>query len=308
MLNRLAICTDLHGWGAIVVPHDDSYGARVTINADRLKRRLAVVAVLAVAVGCSGDGDEVVADDPSLEEATDDSGGPASAPSSSAPTTTTLPPGEFEAAATWEFELENSAGYRTAGTLTVGAVSRVDEAPPLPGLEDPTELELYCESFDPATDAVAPASLQLRNATQGFDIVLRNTFHLAATETEGALIRTADADLLHVAALYSDEVDCAPIVTADQAFFSEGDGWGVNWDEPAAPGETRQHEAMLILPGYYSPNTPDGDQARLPAIGLAIVPAMRGGGDNDATLVSLTGPDTAFGEAGGSLLFGSLAR
>lgn len=221
-------------------------------------------------------------------------------------TTTTLPPGEFVVAGEWKWTFETEDGYRTSGFLELGAVTAAREAPGLPGMELPAaELGGYCSEFDPSTDALIPARVTLTNDTEGFSNRLSSTFYLAATETEGALIRTASDDLLHVVALYSAGPDCHPLVTADGAFFSEGEGWGLSFGEPVEPGEPAgPHYAYLILPDFYSPSTPNGDIARLSTVGLALVPAMR---SDDAPLTSLTGPDAQFQATGGGFLFTSLA-
>lgn len=257
----------------------------------------ALTVILVLAAGCSDDDGAGgnAASGPGSE--TDEVPAPTAPPE----TTTTTPPGEFDVAGTWEWVYEDTTGYRTAGTLEVGSVHRAADAPSLPGIEDPAgTLPSWCDAFDPLSDALIPARVTLRNDTESFPMSLANNFHLATTETGGAMIRTASDELLGVAAAYSDGITCKPMVTADEAFFSQGSGWSIKWDDPAPPGEARgPHYAMLILPGYFTPNTPDGDVGRLATVGLALVPAMR---NDDASLVELTGPDSQLSETAGALL------
>lgn len=276
-------------------------GHRRSATAPRQRARLALVtaAVAMAAAACSlGDpGTDVVA----AGQETD-----ADAVTATTVAPTTAAPPEFRPVATWTWTLEADGGFRTEGTLELGEVGRVGNAPPLPDFDDPaTTLALACDGFDPQTDAVIPARQSLRNATDAFDVELANTFYLATDQADGVLFASAPDDLLRVAAGYSSGTDCADVVLADEAWFGNGSGWGLSFDDPAGPDEVRgPHHAYLILPDYYSPATPDGDVERLAGTGLAIVPAMS---KEERQLVDLSGPDTDWGRNGGVLLLGSTA-
>lgn len=219
-------------------------------------------------------------------------------------TTTPPPPASFEVAGQWNWAFETSDGYRTEGTLYLGAVLRASEAPPLPGFSDAEmDLSSACDSFDPTTSAVVPAKLVLRNGTPSFAYSLSNSLFLVLDD-DAVFSSRSNGDELAVAASYSDGVDCKAIGTADDVFFGSGSSWGLSYETETGPDEARPaHHAYLILPNYYAPNTPEGDSARLGRTGLGLVAAMR---HDDAELVELTGPHSAFGPAQGAFFLSSL--
>lgn len=251
--------------------------------------------------GSSMSSDGAGAADPSTTEAVDES--------TTTATTTTVPAGSFPIVSEWTWTLRSKDGYLTSGRLSVGSISAAGDAPSLPGLKHPAQdLSQVCDGFDPATDALIPAKIVLRNDTTGFSNKLSNTFYLAVDDGRVFYKETPEG-ALSIAKLYSDGTKCGPVVTADDAFFSNGSGWGLSFEQPAEPGETLGPSyAMLILPNYYAPAHPAGDIARLSTIGLGIVGAMRSDG---SSLTVFSGPDSRFGAAlqgSGSFMLSSLAH
>lgn len=250
-----------------------------------LKAAVAAAAVALLLTACGGDDSTA-----SVDTASDST--PTTAPTPTVPTTTTLPPGEFKDRGVWTWQWEDPNGYRTDGTLTLGAATRMEAAPVLPGANDYSSgdgLDGLC-GLDPQTTAVIPAKLELKNSSSGsYSNTLSNNLYLASKETTGALIQEASDQLLGVAALYSDGPDCHPLATADGAFMSNGTGWTLKFNEPVSDGQTVEHYAYLYLPDYYGPNHPNGDLQRLDTVGLAFLPQMQ---STDGTkLNQFDGPD-----------------
>ncbi|MFT3855857.1 MAG: hypothetical protein QM733_24490 [Ilumatobacteraceae bacterium] len=175
-------------------------------------------------------------------------------------------------------------GYRTGGQLELGPIAKAAAAPPMGQFTDPvSDLAANCPGFDSNTDGVMPASIRLTNQTAGFSAKLSNTSYKAAPQGSSGV----SPDVLVMRA-YSSGIDCSELVTASGAFFSNGEGWGLSFDEPTAPAATSgPHVGYVIVRNYFTPANPSGNQSLLGQTGLALAGAMR---NDHATLVSLDGP------------------
>lgn len=218
------------------------------------------------------------------------------------PDTTTTIPASFETAGEWSWVVETARGQQSGRTLTLGHVQRVTDGAGLPGFDDPkTDLAVACGSFDTTTAALIPATLVLHNGTQGVANALYSSLFLVLDDDEVTFSNSETAEL-GVAVAYGDSIDCNAIGTLQEVSAGDARGWNYAHEDRLEPGASAPpHHAYLILPDYYTPDTPDGDPGRLDHIGLGLA-----GNHFDDRLVELTGPDSTFGPSDGEFLLASL--
>lgn len=180
------------------------------------------------------------------------------------------PAADFTPQFTWTWHESVSGGYRYSTTLRVGKFAHFSVAPLLPGFVAKTQITANCGGFDETTDAVAPAELSMTNNTSGFPATLETALYMVNPSTypygEG------QATNVMAALGYSHGSQCYGLT--DWNGNTGGQGWDVKWTEKIPPGgSTGGDYAYLILPGYYSPNAPNGESAMLRNANLEIGPA-----------------------------------
>lgn len=188
-------------------------------------------------------------------------------------TTTTLNQGKygFEPKYQWTWTTRTPNGYAQSGSLSIGTVSRVDQAPKLKSFSEPSSILRVCSKFDPATTGVVPMALELRNDSDGFPLKLSQTIYRGYRA--GQL--QALSPLLVARTYSSSGVECDEVSTAEDAFFSHGSGWGLSFNTPTAPGVSETpHIGYALIPNYFSPAAPDGNADLLDDALLTVVPNM----------------------------------
>jgi surface antigen len=192
-----------------------------------------------------------------------------SSPSTTQPRKTSSPPrpksGPFIPKFTWVWSSVADGGYKLTGQLTIGSPQHVTSAAHLRGFGDSanavtSKLRSQCGGFNPQTDAVIPAALTMRNTTSGFSSDLNTV--IFADDTNSVPIK--------VAAAYTSGVICHVLATADNAYFDGGESWSEQFTKvaPGASGGTAY--AYLVLPHYFSPNSPHGNTGILNQTALAL--------------------------------------
>lgn len=207
----------------------------------------------------------------------------------------------FTPKANWEWRESSKEGYRYLTRMAVGEFLRAEAAPTLPGFTTTDDLLGECGAdYNPQTDAIAPAALSMTNETTNFNETLATNVYSAPDAALGVGWKGNNRpSAILVAAAYSSGIECHKVSTADDAFYSAGTGWSVNWGDQPAGASTEAHYAYLILPGYFTPNYPDGDptvlaNAMLNAGGGILQEPMRG-------ITSLSGPGVLTDPAGDPL-------
>ncbi len=153
----------------------------------------------------------------------------------------------FKPVGTYRWDAEAASGAEATATIELGAVRA--QSQPLPdGFEN---LGSICES-DSERDAFLPIRMTVRNTTDGFDLSasLRLTTHNVKDRFQARIG-------IHAANAFSDGPSCRAMTDG-----SIDDGFGVGFDSIAPDGEN-DHNTLLVLENYYTPESPSGDDAGL---------------------------------------------
>jgi hypothetical protein len=142
-------------------------------------------------------------------------------------------------------------GYTFSATMTVGAVG--DGGTGHPGA--PSFQPGDACGFDAATDAFLPLTLEVINATAGYEAKMQS----------GWILRTASPETVTVLveANYSDGPKCS---YPDD--YTGNVATGTLWNEPIASGKSGRGVFFIILKNYFSPRYPTGNTADLAELSI----------------------------------------
>jgi hypothetical protein len=196
---------------------------------------------------------------------------PGTVTTTSVPVTTTAVP---NAAASgplldhhWSWTETTPDGYRFRGFLATGTPDKAAGATILPGFSDGTSIAASC-SAPLETTALIPAYVWMKNATVSFSADLDVRFNLPYSQG------------LNVAYQSSNGITCGVINNAQE--------YNVNWQGIAAGASTARNYFYIVVPNFYTPNTPRGAFGNLD--GQRLVLASSTLTHKVLTYVSLAGP------------------
>lgn len=152
----------------------------------------------------------------------------------------------FEPARVYRREDRGRDGSTTSVRLDVGSLGRINELP-----ADFADLPAGCNA-DPQRDAAMPMRMTLKNTTKGFAVTPTAGIalqHVPATSDKGEPYTS-------IVSRFSDGPSCKD--TPGIGAVSQG----VTFDE-LAPGASNDHDFVVLLRNYYTPEAPDGDPSLL---------------------------------------------
>jgi hypothetical protein len=161
--------------------------------------------------------------------------------------------------ATWHFTWPVEGGYSYSGSLSLGAPEHIN-----------TSVIAPCTA-NGSTDAQIRGSVELTNDTKGFPGEPVLDFETQALEGVNGRIS------------FGGGSSCLP--------ESEGgDGIEYSPGHTLAPGASDSFSIVMIIPGYYSPEHPNGDPGLLKGYQFTTVAFKPEGSDLGAGPVKVTGP------------------
>lgn len=215
---------------------------------------------------------------------------PTETAATSAPLPTLTPTTDevFSNKSVWHFE--NQSGYKYDMTIALGEPTRIPESRTLTHpLDRDFELGSAC-TMDPKLDVVIPAYWSAEATTAGFNtpIGMRASFADGGAGTpdgeytgRGVAPHQNDNRLL-VAQNFSDGPSCSQFSSENDWGYGGSGGFSVRWNDPVPQGSVRTDEFFIVVKGYFSPSTPQGD---LPLLEWIVLRPFPGGDLNDAAMV-----------------------
>lgn len=204
---------------------------------------------------------------------------PTEAAATSVPTTTRIPTPSIEQSfpytEVWNYR--NESGYTYEMTIALGNPSRMPDSGLFPHPRDSSfELTSAC-SVNPQLDVVIPAYWSAKATTPGFDTPIGMSAVFAeggaGTTTgryHGRGVAPVEGDnRVMVAQDFSDGPKCSIFSsTGESGYGSSSGSFGVRWFDPVPQGSVRTSVFFIVVKGYFSPATPQGDRVLLDWITL----------------------------------------
>lgn len=166
---------------------------------------------------------------------------------------------------TWAFK--NASGYSYELQIAVAPAAKfvADQH-----VADDAEVGSAC-SINPQTDVIVPIRFFVKATTEGYDTPLTIRYSNVWTGipyTGTGIAPGMDDRRVMVEQYFGSGPKCEPSSSANQVGFSSASSFGVKWDEPVPTGQTKISRATVIIKNYFTPATPDGDDALLDWIGI----------------------------------------
>lgn len=162
--------------------------------------------------------------------------------------------GPFTPKYTWSWSTVADGGYKFSGKLTIGTPEHVNSASALQGFgssaNDVTSaLRSACSGFNVQTAAVIPTAITVRNNTAKFSadvymVIFADQNNVSPVQVAGA---------------YKSGVTCHTVSTAQNAYFDGDTGWDTDFPSVAPNTSAGTGYAYIVLPHYFSPDSPKGN-------------------------------------------------
>lgn len=195
---------------------------------------------------------------------------PATAAPSPTPTATPTRDEIFAHTSVWHFA--NDSGYTYDMTIALGEPTRIPESGTLPHpLDRDFTPDIAC-TVDPKLDIVIPAYWSAEVTTVGFDtpVEMRALFTdvggagTSTGEYTGRGVAPFEGDgRVQVAQNFSDGPSCSGFSSTNIYGYGGSSGFSVQWHDPIPEGSVQTSYFFIVVKGYFSPATPQGDAALL---------------------------------------------
>jgi hypothetical protein len=156
-------------------------------------------------------------------------------------------------AATWTITGSDDQGYSAQVTIAADDPVKIGDVTASSG----APVASAC-SPDPETDALIPVSIEETNQSGSFSSILGFTLRSGSSGFGNEGVRLA-SDVS-----FTSGTECIdPSAAGDDKIY------GVQWNDPIAPGAMASDTFYLVVYNYYSPANPSGDTASLQGLSLA---------------------------------------
>jgi hypothetical protein len=179
--------------------------------------------------------------------------------STASPAVTTVPAGQL--VNQYSFTETENGGYQFTGTLSLGDPEKFET-----GISENGFVAGTACTISPGVDAVIPGQLVVTNSTSDF-----NAYPSAG-------LSWADSSI-QIEANFSDGAQC-----------ESSQNFNVNATTSDAPGQGFTLNFFIVLPGFYSPDYPDGDPVSIAQDQLQLVPVNDTNTGNTINPQTLNGP------------------
>lgn len=172
---------------------------------------------------------------------------------------------------TYSFTESEAGGYTFSGTLQLGSPQQYQSG-------SITEGSLTAGSactMNPQTDAVIPGYLTLENTSSG-------NFNAIA----GVQLQWSSSAIGGIEVGFSDGPSCE----GSGSGGSGNDAFGLQSTNPLSPGSQTSADLFIWIPGYYSPNDPQGNPSLLAGADLQLVEDIDSSNNVDIVPQSVSGP------------------
>lgn len=164
----------------------------------------------------------------------------------------------------YDFTATASGGYTFSGTLSIGAPQHL-----VSGLQEGSLTAGSACSINSENDAVIPADFQMDNTTANFSSYV------------GARLQWSTSAISGIEVGYTDGAQC------------ETNGVGTNSTNPEPQGFGFNVDMFIVVPSYYNPDHPDGNEALLSGATLQLVEDSSSSEGWDITPQSVSGPGSS---------------